>query len=69
MGPRDKDPRVDERPGGKGPDRKVEDNTSVEQDEQYDDTVADSFPASDPPPSPSIVGPPRKPERPPSDKP
>ena len=64
MGPRDKDPRADERPGGKG-----KGNTSIEQDEQYDDTVADSFPASDPPPSPTIVGPPRKPERPPSDKP
>lgn len=62
MGPRDKNPRVDERPTEEG-------NTSVEQDEQYDDTVADSFPASDPPPSPSIIGPPRKPERPSSDKP
>lgn len=64
MGPRDKNPRIDERPSRSG-----EGNTSVERDEQYDDTVADSFPASDPPPSPSIIGPPRKPERPPSDEP
>jgi hypothetical protein len=63
MGPRDKNRRVDEPPRGTG-----EGSTSVERDEQYDDTVADSFPASDPPPSPSIVGPPRKPERQPAKK-
>jgi hypothetical protein len=36
-------------------------NRSVAPEEKYDETVADSFPASDPPPSPSIIGPPHRP--------
>ena len=51
MGPRDKTP-PDERDGG----------TAVEQQQSYDDAVADSFPASDPPASSGITGPGREPD-------
>jgi hypothetical protein len=52
MGPRDKDPRIDQREGNN-----TQDETPVEQDSDYDQTVADTFPASDPPAAPGIIGP------------
>jgi hypothetical protein len=58
MGPRDKDPRLDERDAG----------PTAEQDEAHDDAVADSFPASDPPASSGITGPRRDSDRKPSEK-
>jgi hypothetical protein len=62
MGPRKKDPRIDQRAN-----TEQEKRESVEQDEQYDDTVADSFPASDPPAASGITGTRREPDKKPSD--
>lgn len=64
MGPRDKTPQADEPENGEGAP-----GTPVEQDEMYDEEVADSFPASDPPSAPGIIGPGRSPQKPPGDEP
>lgn len=55
MGPRDRDPRTDQ----SSEERETE---TPEGSDEYDEEVADSFPASDPPSSPGIIGPRREPE-------
>ena len=52
MKPPRKEPRPERREDGKGASR-----SRAEREREYDKTLADSFPASDPPAAPSIIGP------------
>lgn len=58
MEPRGNDPRTTERDRGEGA------KTPAEQEASYDEEVADSFPASDPPSATGIIGPRRTPQGP-----
>lgn len=55
MRPAPKEPRPERKDG------KRAGQTRAERERDYDNTLADSFPASDPPAAPEIIGPGRRP--------